>query len=55
MDDDLLLLIPIQGADEFVRVSIADLNEELTDDVIAILAAEVAPLKLWLSFAVSRF
>jgi hypothetical protein len=50
--DDHLLLIPIQNADEYVSVPMKELNEDVADEIVGILAAETAPLKLWLAFAV---
>lgn len=45
------LLIPIRGSDESVEVKLDELPED-PSDILDILKAEVAPLELWLKFAV---
>lgn len=45
------LLIPVRGSDENVEVFIDELPED-ADDILAILQAEIAPLDIWLKFAV---
>ncbi len=45
------LLIPVQGSEESVEVFIDELPED-AEDIVAILQAELAPLDIWLKFAV---
>lgn len=45
------LLIPVRASDENVEVFIDELPED-ADDILAILQAEIAPLDIWLKFAV---
>ncbi len=47
------LLIPIRGSDEVVEVKLAELPDD-PEDIINILKAELAPLDLWLKFAVRK-
>jgi len=46
------ILIPVHGSDEFVSVSISGLPKD-ANDIVDILKAELAPLDVWLKFAVS--
>ena len=48
------ILIPVQGSEEVVEVQINELPDD-ANDVIDILQAEVAPLDLWLRFAVEYY
>ena len=48
------ILIPVQGSAEVVEVLVDDLPQEALD-VIDILQAEMAPLDLWLRFAVEYY
>jgi RNA polymerase-associated protein CTR9 len=48
------ILIPVQGSDEVVEVHVDELPEDV-NDVIDILQAEMAPLDLWLRFAVEYY
>jgi RNA polymerase-associated protein CTR9 len=48
------LLIPVRGSDENVEVFTDELPED-ADDILAILQAEIAPLDIWLKFAVCPF
>jgi RNA polymerase-associated protein CTR9 len=45
------LSIPIRSSKEVVRVPLHQLPEDV-DDILHILAGELAPLDLWLNFAV---
>lgn len=45
------LLIPVRASDENVEVFVDELPED-ADDIMAILQAEIAPLDIWLKFAV---
>jgi RNA polymerase-associated protein CTR9 len=48
------ILIPVQGSEEVVEVSCADLPDD-ANDIVDILQAEMAPLDLWLKFAVEYY
>jgi len=48
------ILIPVQGSEEVVEVNVDELPED-AGDVIDILQAEVAPLDLWLRFAIEYY
>ena len=48
--DSKCLYIPVRNSDEMVEVSVDDLPDE--EDIIDILKAELAPLDIWLNFAV---
>ena len=48
------ILIPVQNSEEVVEVPVDELPED-ENDVIDILQAEVAPLDLWLRFAVEYY
>lgn len=54
-EDELLLSIPVQSGEEIVAVPVNDLTDDLVDDIITTLAQEIAPLKIWLGFAVSCY
>ena len=45
------LLIPVRASDENVEVFTDELPDD-ADDILAILQAEIAPLDIWLKFAV---
>jgi len=49
-----MILIPIRNSDQVVEVKIAELPEDPTD-IIDILKAELAPLDLWLQFAITYY
>eukprot|EP01112_Ceratiomyxa_fruticulosa_P010770 TRINITY_DN2864_c0_g1_i24.p1 TRINITY_DN2864_c0_g1~~TRINITY_DN2864_c0_g1_i24.p1 ORF type:complete len:1165 (-),score=325.28 TRINITY_DN2864_c0_g1_i24:196-3690(-) len=48
---DYTVLIPIQGSDEKIALTLAELPED-AEDMLDILRAEVAPLDIWLKVAV---
>lgn len=50
------ILIPVRESDQWVEVFVDELPEDV-NDIIDILRAELAPLSVWLRFAVrcSRF
>ena len=48
------ILIPVQGSEEVVEVSCAELPDD-ANYIVAILQAEMAPLDLWLKFAVEYY
>jgi len=48
------ILIPVQGSEEVVEVHVDELPEDV-NDVLDILQAEMAPLNLWLRFAVEYY
>jgi tetratricopeptide (TPR) repeat protein len=48
------ILIPVQGSEEVVEVSCAELPDD-ANDIVDILQAEMAPLDLWLKFAVEYY
>lgn len=48
------ILIPVQNSEEVVEVPVDELPED-ENDVIDILQAELAPLELWLRFAVEYY
>ncbi len=52
MSDDALI-IPIKNSKEVVEVPLAELPTD-PSDVVDILKAEIAPLDLWLNFAVNK-
>lgn len=45
------ILIPVHGSDESVRVKVSELPKD-ANDIVDILKAELAPLDVWLQFAV---
>lgn len=47
------LLIPVKNSDQEVEVFVDELPDDV-NDIIDILRAEVAPLDVWLKFAVRR-
>lgn len=48
------LYIPIRGSNEVVEVLLQELEDDATD-ILDILKAEIAPLEVWLQFAVYLF
>ena len=54
MQDPNKILIPVRNSDDLVEVLVSELPEDV-EDVIEILVAEVAPLELWLRFAVEYY
>ncbi|KAL0484227.1 RNA polymerase-associated protein CTR9 [Acrasis kona] len=46
--------IPVRDSDEVVEVKISELPEEV-DDVIGVLQAELAPLDIWIQFAIEYY
>lgn len=45
------ILIPIKDSDELVKVYVDELPED-SGDILNILKAEIAPLDVWIEFAV---
>jgi hypothetical protein len=45
------IFIPISRSDRFVEISVSDLPP--VDDLIGVLAREIAPLSVWLKLAVA--
>lgn len=50
-DTEEAILIPVHGSDECVRVNVSELPKD-ANDIVDILKAELAPLDVWLKFAV---
>jgi hypothetical protein len=50
-DTEEAILIPVHGSDESVRVNVSELPKD-ANDIVDILKAELAPLDVWLKFAV---
>ena len=50
--DEGCIRIPVRGAHQTVEVYIDDLPSDF-NDVVDVLKAEIAPLDIWLRFAVS--
>lgn len=48
------ILIPVQGSEEVVEVQVSELPDD-ANDIVDILQAEMAPLDLWLKFAVEYY
>jgi hypothetical protein len=51
VDTEEAILIPVHGSDESVRVNVSELPKD-ANDIVDILKAELAPLDVWLKFAV---
>ncbi len=54
MEEEDAIMIPVHSSDEFVRVNISELPKD-ANDIMDILKAELAPLHIWLRFAVQVF
>ncbi len=52
--DDGCIRIPVRGAQQTVEVYTEELPSDY-NDVVDVLKAEIAPLDIWLRFAVSGF